>query len=223
MGTLDARLAASTSGLEVRVEDIDARLRELKQWAEVNSRELSAEVRSVKGASSVTDLRSQHSEPIEVAQEQSDAMEAAIARLRADFDNAVSDQAGPRSDDPELTEWMSTTTTTVAALETGLHENVVTLEREFKQFGQALAELSQWMQDHTTNGKARLAELDTRVTQLLEAAQQEGTSSSKADGDDENMMAMVDLRGDPPGRLAAPLGNPERRFAVAEPGVFLRI
>jgi polyhydroxyalkanoate synthesis regulator protein len=32
------------------------------------------------------------------------------------------------------------------------------------------------------------------VTQLLEAAQQEGTSSSKADGDDENMMAMVDLR-----------------------------
>ena len=194
MGTLDARLAASTSGLEVRVEDIDARLRELKHWAEVNSRELSAEVRSVKGASSVTDLRSQHSEPMEVAQEQSDAMEAAIARLRADFDNAVSDQAGPRSDDPELTEWMTTTTTKVAALETGLHENVVTLEREFKQFGQALSELSQWMQDHTTNGKARLAELDTRVTQLLEAAQQEGTSSSKADGDDENMMAMVDLR-----------------------------
>jgi hypothetical protein len=89
---------------------------------------------------------------------------------------------------------MSTTTTKVAALETGLHENVVTLEREFKQFGQALAELSQWMQDYTTNGKARLAELDTRVTQLLESAQQEGTSSSKADGDDENMMAMVDLR-----------------------------
>ena len=194
MGTLDARLAASTSGLEVRVEDIDARLRELKQWAEVNSRELSDEVRSVKGASSDTDLRSQHSEPMEVAQEQSDAMEAAIARLRAEFDNAVSNQAGPRSDDPELTEWMTATTTKVAALETGLHENVVTLEREFKQFGQTLCELSQWMQDHTTNGKARLAELDTRVTQLLEAAQQEGTSSSKADGDDENMMAMVDLR-----------------------------
>ena len=198
MGTLDARLAASTSGLEVRVEDIDARLRELKQWAEVNSRDLSDEVQSLKGASSVTELRSHPSESMAVAQEQSEAMKAAVEQLRAEFsnfENSVSNQTGPQSDDPELTVWITSTTTKVAALETGLHENVVTLETEFKQFGQTLSELGQWMQDHVTNGRVRLAELDTRVTQLLEAAQHEGTSCSKADvGDDESVMAIVDSR-----------------------------
>ena len=91
--------------------------------------------------------------------------------------------SGGSIDGSELTQWMTTTTASVTAVENALQGSVVTLEREFEQFGQVLAELSEWTTAHMTSEKTRLTEIDGRVRELSEALkpqQQEATSSGSS-------------------------------------------
>eukprot|EP01046_Picozoa_sp_COSAG06_P024312 COSAG06_NODE_1976_length_7906_cov_6.043395_6_plen_591_part_00 len=217
VGALDDRLGSCTAALESRIGDVVR------------------DVESLRGvAQSVTDLWTQRSEAMSMAKEQTEAMQAGMETLRAEFEAEMQGQqetspeasgkqmidsafveevmssmellrveveqvkqagqsnqeaatddttSGGSIDGSELTQWMTTTTASVTAVENALQGSVVTLEREFEQFGQVLAELSEWTTAHMTSEKTRLTEIDGRVRELSEALkpqQQEETSSGSS-------------------------------------------